>query len=499
MDSFESFYNRLGLLEYPFSSKTTENDQGREKELFVDLIQYSPIKESFNQGHSIILIGDRGTGKTAILLDFYRGIQKKETLVCQVSDYSDLSDKYSKKEFYKFLVIQLSIELFNNIYSKGFRKKMRSLNKEEKIFLSYLLKEYVPSLSKQNLKDKIEQIQVSRARLVLNTLFGWMRPVLNYGATVGSIMIDDYLAKHFKELPPINKTIDIKNIFPEFPSSVEENFTSQKVGFRFLEEVIRIIKKIGYKDVKILLDKIDEDERIEDDGEEISKFILPIVTNKQLLLDSSVQIVFAIWQTPFNFIRDKVRTQKLNCPIIKWTDEDLENVLNKRLSIFSKGKINHYYELFEKDISFHELKLIFELSNGNPRDLWHLMDKIIRKQFSEVKMLNKIQRRYIQLGIEDFITTFNYYEYYPRKKNARANSMDIYSYAAHLLKLETEIFTKNNLSEMAGTGRSTSNYVQSMEKIGLIEKHSKKINLVSYRIKDPKIIYAMKNNLLIQK
>jgi len=66
MDSFESFYNRLGLLEYPFSSKTTENDQGREKELFVDLIQYSPIKESFNQGHSIILIGDRGTGKTAI-------------------------------------------------------------------------------------------------------------------------------------------------------------------------------------------------------------------------------------------------------------------------------------------------------------------------------------------------------------------------------------------------------------------------------------------------
>jgi len=87
--------------------------------------------------------------------------------------------------------------------------------------LSYLLKEYVPSLSKQNLKDKIEQIQVSRARLVLNTLFGWMRPVLNYGATVGSIMIDDYLAKHFKELPPINKTIDIKNIFPEFPSSVD--------------------------------------------------------------------------------------------------------------------------------------------------------------------------------------------------------------------------------------------------------------------------------------
>ena len=46
----------------------------------------------------------------------------------------------------------------------------------------------------------------------------------------------------------------------------------------------------------------------------------------------------------------------------------------------------------------------------------------------------------IKDGIDAFVAGFNFYEYYPRKSNARANSMDIYSYIKHLLKLKNMEF-----------------------------------------------------------
>ena len=78
--------------------------------------------------------------------------------------------------------------------------------------------------------------------------------------------------------------------------------------------------------------------------------------------------------------------------------------------------------------------------------------------------------------------------------------MDVYSYIKHLLKLNNEKFTKNQLNSLANTGSSTSNYVVGMENIGLVVNASEKVNGgVLYRINDPKVVYAMKHNLDISR
>lgn len=98
------------------------------------------------------------------------------------------------------------------------------------------------------------------------------------------------------------------------------------------------------------------------------------------------------------------------------------------------------------------------------------------------------------------MTEFNFYEYYPRKSNARANSMDIYSYIKYLLKLDDYKFTKNKLNELAGTGSSTTQYVTGMEKNGLISRTAEKIGGgVVYQINDPKVIYAISNKVDISR
>ncbi len=67
------------------------------------------------------------------------------------------------------------------------------------------------------------------------------------------------------------------------------------------------------------------------------------------------------------------------------------------------------------------------------------------------------------------------------------------------MKLDSDRFTKNKFSEMARTGGSTNNYVVAMENMGLIKKTGDKSSKggVIYMIKDPKVQYALANNIEI--
>ena len=55
---------------------------------------------------------------------------------------------------------------------------------------------------------------------------------------------------------------------------------------------------------------------------------------------------------------------------------------------------------------------------------------------------NKISENAIKAGIVEFVKGFNFYEYYPRNPKAKSNSMDIYSYIKHLMKLKMKNMTE---------------------------------------------------------
>ncbi|MFN7100927.1 MAG: hypothetical protein ACK4M4_11205, partial [Flavobacterium sp.] len=74
----------------------------------------------------------------------------------------------------------------------------------------------------------------------------------------------------------------------------------------------------------------------------------------------------------------------------------------------------------------------------------------------------------------------------------------IYSYIELLLELDDVIFSKKNFKNKAKVAMSTAqNYISNMEKIGLVILHSNNGDSSKYKIKDPKIIFALENNLKI--
>ena len=495
--SFKEFYHGFGLTDFPFNTFTTEHETDIAKKIFVSQGEYDPIIDTFKSGRNIILLGERGSGKTAILEDFKRYLFDNKRLLTIIHDYGELSIKTNSKEIYRLIISDFLVELFTKIGENPL--KLFKLNLEEKTLLSYLLAEFLPPVSQNLLKDKISKIQTPLWTRSANWIYNVVRGPLNFGGTVAKNIAYQYLLKYYSFLPPIENDDQIQEFFPELKLNVDSNYFSQEISFRLLKKIGDISNRIGFKKPVILLDRLDEDPRFENDAEVISEFITPFLTDANLLSISEFEIVFFIWSTPFRFIEDLVRTQKYYCPSLRWLNNDLERLLNKRLEVYSGKIITNYKDLFDKKMPFSEHDKIFELANSNPRDLIHIFKILFEEQYRHDPSVNVFNSEILNQALTKFVLDFNYFEYYPRKSNARANSMDVYSFAAHLLKLDTTEFSKNQLNEKAGTGSSTNNYVFGMEKIGLIENVRQEKGNAIYRIKDPKIIFCQRNNLELRK
>jgi len=195
---------------------------------------------------------------------------------------------------------------------------------------------------------------------------------------------------------------------------------------------------------------------------------------------------------------DNIRTQKMNIENLNWRKQDLEAALNKRIRHFSLRKVQYYYELFDEGVQQEDCDLVFNLSNSNPRDLWHLFNAMMLAEYQISSQSSQISRQAVRAGFENFVSRFNYYEYYPRPEKARANAMDVYAYIRHLSRLSDIEFTRNQLVEKAGiTGGSASNYVGAMESMGLIRSKGQQGGSIVYEVRDPKVQFAIKNKIQI--
>jgi hypothetical protein len=274
----------------------------------------------------------------------------------------------------------------------------------------------------------------------------------------------------------------------------------QEISYAFLQRCLNLVRSLGYKKFTLIIDKIDKDSRLQNDAEEIANFIEPVLTDNKLLLNKDLQLIISLWNIPFGFLSDRVRSQKHFSTYLRWDIKDLEGALNKRLETYSDNTIRNYRELFSSEVSDENYNEIFYLANGNPRDLWHILRYIFHSQYKIDSSKSKIGVQAIKEGFNSFVKEFNYYEYYPRKVGSRADSLDVYSYVRHLLRLGSVEFSRNAFQEATGvSGGSVNNYVSQMQRMGLIVESDRNGTTRIYKVVDPKVEYAINNNINITK
>lgn len=495
--AMKEFYQQIGLRDYPFNIYTAENEAKYAAEIFIHPQSYDAIKESFDSGRSIIVRGNRGTGKTALLNDLQKPTTKSERLICVIDDYSQLSIPPISQEYYKLIIARVTDALFTRLFDE--KHRLKRLNKEEKLFLSLLLDQYTSQVTQSELIRKIESLQLSGIKRFIKSKINLIRAILNYGITAGLNVINDAIRNYLTYLPPIDES-QIRDIMPTINFNSETTFSETEASYHLILRICGIVDKLGFGKVTVFFDKFDEDGRMENDAEKISEFISPLLVDNKLLENRNIQLIISVWEVPFKRLMGVVRTQKHYCPLLEWSTLFLMVALNKRLTVFSDGIISDFHMIFNEDVDDSAINEIVFLSNGNPRDLWHIINYIFQCQYSIDDNSTALTKEAIYQGLNEFVVRFNFYEYYPKKPKAKASTMDVYSYIKHLLKLSSETFTKNQLNEAAKIGSSTNNYVVGMENIGLVVNTKEKVHGgVLYRINDPKVVYAIKNHLDISR
>lgn len=493
--TFDKFYAKFGLEEYPFSIYNSE--QEKKTGLFIKPSNYSLLENSFTNTLTTIVVGNRGSGKTKILNDLSQKTTH-DAIMGYIENYESVCKENNLSDFYHLLLESIVRGLLTKLFSN--KKAIKKMSNNDKILLSYLIYRFGKNLTEKQISDQIDQVQLSFEKRLLNKFSKPITSFLNFFATATANFGNKFLTDSFGHyLPPINSE-NIKSIFPNIKYESDAQFYDIEVSYDLLDRTLDMINTLGYPKPLVFFDKLDEDARFENDSDEIVNFISSILLDSKLLLNPNIQIIFSIWGIPFEGLSSRFRTQKNNVYRIDWNQEELERVLNQRLYVYSNKKIKNYKELFEEDVTVELLETIFDLCNANPRDLWHIFDQLFNTQHS-LDSNKKISNEAIQLGLERFVVNFDFYEHYPRKKGARKNTNDVYTYIQHLLKLSDHDFTNAELKEMASTGGSTTNYITGMCNLGLTKKTSRKRNngSVVYEICDPKIIYAIKNSLSIER
>jgi hypothetical protein len=371
------------------------------------------------------------------------------------------------------------------------------LTEEERILLTYFYVNFAADATRGLVKRAARDIQIPKWKRVLLYCYNFIRNPLNVAANAGVAIAAEVVARSSGASSTVKA--QVSEYFPEVSAGVEAELPKADDTLEALRRFSGLAKKCGYNRIVIVLDKVDEDPRLDNAAEEIANFVLPILSNNKFLLDNCFQVVVSLWVVPLNFIKDKVRTQKVYSPEIVWEFSDLRAAFDQRVKVFSSGPARDFSNIFAESVSDDNRNSILSLSNRNPRDLWHLMNRIFRAQYRIDAKAKAISEVAVREGMREFVGQFNFYEYYPRKVNARKNSMDVYSYVKHLLKLDDVRFTRNQLNEKAGTGSSTQNYTVGMESLGLIEREAADKGEAVYRIRDPKIKYAIEHNIDISR
>lgn len=494
---FDAFTQGLGLTKYPFSVFTAEEEKEFLSTAFVRPLAYSPAVQAAKLRKNIFLYGERGTGKTALLFELMKACDASST-VAEVTDFSAVPISPSQSDICSIYISTLASAILKRLLPtmSDFRRPYK-LTRQDKTLLSYLLRYHTSALSRNALMEDLRQIQHHPAKRFGVATFNFFRGLINSAAGAAVDMLSETVSKSLGLPQPAAG--GAKEYLQAIELKIDGTLDESRANLVILQQTIALCKKVGMGKLTLVIDRIDEDSRLRNDSELIANFLRPFLTENEIFYEQDLHFLFSIWSVPFQKVKPDFRANKFCVEQVYWEPNELLTVLGKRLEHHSEGRVVSHEAIIE-DVSFFRDQVL-PLANANPRDLWQLMNRIIRAQYSLDNMAKIISNKAMETGIRRFVSEFTYYEYYPRRKDARANSSDVYSYIAHLNKLDSFQFTTNSLNAAAGTGSSTQNYIVGMEGMGLVRRCEEKgpNGSTLYEVRDPKVRFAVENGIEIRR
>lgn len=111
--------------------------------------------------------------------------------------------------------------------------------------------------------------------------YGLIRFPLNFFSTKTSNFVSELISKSTGLPNPSLDTDTVREFFPDIPFRVDDSFNSLPASLRLIARLADLAKDLGLKRSIVLIDKLDEDARLERDAEKIAEFVRGVITKNQ--------------------------------------------------------------------------------------------------------------------------------------------------------------------------------------------------------------------------
>lgn len=490
-------YENLGFSEHPFSTFSAEEENQFLNRIYINPLFYKTLKADLEKGHSRFILGARGIGKTALILQLRAELEKKNVFTFIIDNFDGLPVKNNSVE-----IIRLIIEETITNYCFEVRNNpicLKKLDRHEKEKLSFIIKEFFKTLSRSEYERLYNKASHYKTRNFLKKIWNniFNRPI-NF-ALSGSIEFFSELVRSSMGLPSVDQRIFYRNYLPEFkieeinkeehPEKFLNNIKSLK---EILEDLTNIIQKTGYKTTVIFFDKIDEYTKLDGNINSIIEFLESFLKDTTLLMNNSYSLVFSLWNTLKTELTNRgIRFDKIKPIDITWQNEDLKEILNKRIKYFSQSNrvINDII------LSKESIDEIIELSSYSPRYLIRQLSYIYDQQAELNSGAKTLSDSAIARGQLIFAKNFEYYAIYPTKRGTKE---DILTNINRLLKIGKNIIMTKDFVDVYKVSTPTAiSYIKIVLGYNLIKELPETENgAKKYEVTDPVINFLINKRVI---
>lgn len=169
-----------------------------------------------------------------------------------------------------------------------------------------------------------------------------------------------------------------------------------------LTDLVSIARKLGWSSVYVLVDRVDETSTTAADPEAAFNVIRSLVTSLPMIEQTGFGFKLFLWDQTENLFRARGgRPDRVTIKSLRWSVDELSEMLSRRLRTFSGQKVTTFNELLDDEVNIDAHKLLCYLAHGSPRDMIRLAKHVIAEA-TRAGDEGRITRAAVMRGVREF-------------------------------------------------------------------------------------------------
>lgn len=424
----------------PFAKLSAEEEREYLTKIFYKQRYYDSLLSLAEASVSRFVLGQRGQGKSATILHLFEDMKSSGYLPILIDRYDGYPLQDNKNYFLYSMIQALTFKIAKSLMDYPYKKK--SLNAAQKVHLAFFIEAFYDKETAEECIYQASNIRnkrfFNRLKIWINNNLSFLNGVLDISLKVGAELIKSVLGMDNTDTTGMRNDLIRELAIEEYHSLSMSEIVQWETSklIKVLNNLIEITCAMNYKSVVVMFDKIDEVPGINADIEKVTTFMYDFLTDNNLLYTPKLSIVVSLWSEVKKSLNKRgVRFDKFKEIDIRWTNEELIEMMNKRLLYYSLDKRNPV-TLNSLVPDKNHLDIILELADRSPRSLINLLGYILYEEQSD-----NIEEFSVDALTKGYMTYSRKFDYVSAQPSRTGKGSDLTSWITRLLRIKLSQFT----------------------------------------------------------